>query len=85
MPETDPKTFKGQAAEHDASAASTFDDDDWFFLTFFGQLTECLHLPEHDAERPHVSLEAVMVVFEVLRRVPAQRHSPLMQTDGKAT
>lgn len=44
------------------------------------QLTKCLHLPQHDAKCPHVSLEAVIVVLEVLGRVPAQRHSLLLQT-----
>lgn len=36
------------------------------------QLTKCLHLPQHDAKRPHVSLVAVVVVLEVLWGVPAQ-------------
>lgn len=41
------------------------------------QLTKCLHLPQNDAECPNVSLEAVVVVLEVLGWVPAQWHSLL--------
>lgn len=36
------------------------------------QLTKHLHLPQHDAKCPHVALEAVVVVLEVLGGVPAQ-------------
>lgn len=41
------------------------------------QLTECLHLPQHNSKSPHVSLKAVEVVLEVLWWVPAQWH-PLL-------
>lgn len=43
------------------------------------QLTKCLHLPQHNAKCPHISLEAVVVVLEVLRRVPAQGHTLLFK------
>lgn len=41
------------------------------------QLTKCLHLPQHDAKRPHVPLVAVVVVLEVLWGVPAQGYTLL--------
>lgn len=42
-------------------------------------LTERLHFPEHDAERPHVPFEAVVVVLEVFRGIPAKGHSMLQE------
>ena len=56
-----------------------------YFKCFFvrlSSLTERLHLPQDDAERPHVAHEAVVVVPEVLGRVPAQRN-PLQHTGGE--
>lgn len=47
------------------------------------RLTERLHLPQHDAKRPHVSFEAIIVVLEVLWWVPAQWNPLLLQTHGK--
>lgn len=44
--------------------------------------TKGLHLPQHNAERPYVSFEAVVVVLEVFRRVPAQRHAGLYTTQS---
>ena len=43
------------------------------------QLTKCLHLPQDNAKCPHISLEAVIVVLEVLRWVPAQGHTLLLK------
>lgn len=47
--------------------------------------TKRLHLPQHNAKRPYISFEAVVVVLEVFRGVPAQWHACLYKThNGKS-